>query len=403
MSLDATVGDSACLGSATLEEVELVPASGRGRGPSTPIAELIYVVGNASRERDKILRTHGVVPFSEETEATLGAVEAQIANAFKMVDVRIGGAQEGTVFDFVKLIGSGSNGTVAEYHPTTRTAENRPLAVKVCYKCETGGLLKSLSCNVVKTAVFNDAKIQVMEMGTDIANVPVTPVTVAAFERFSNSAALCFDRSNVACPDWKPGNLTAFANPCGDSAGWVFRVIDVDGVARLDVMSAGLLTVTLACTLTRNRSEALAASFFLPTGKDNIARYAAHALVNTAYAIEVSKVLFATRKTINRAEMEFLVGIRQALVGHVDGSANTDFSKVHDMFFDHGRWGVPYPKVQELLTRFRNCKGEWRKYRQVYRTWFEEQTRAETEIGPIQSGYSWMVQKFVDLTQTRPR
>ena len=402
--LDATIGESACPTSNTLEHVKLSPAM-PGAGSPTPIKSLVAEVEKKATERDEIERMHqdSNLPYSAETKATLDQLGREIKEAFEMVAVDVGVYPDMTRFYFSQVIGSGTFGSVAKFAADGTTGKG-PLAVKVCPKCNIKGLPASIACNVVKTAVFNGGTLQVMEMGTDLRRVPVAPVTIAAFEQFCNTVALCLRQSNVAFPDWKLGNLTAFFNPCGGPTGWEFRVIDVDGLSDLDVFADGLFTCTFPCTAASTIYE----------NRESVRIAANHALANTAFAIEVSKVLFATSKNIPafNAEIEFLLDLRTLIEKEPKkkDSPNLSFDQIIEKFDEHGmRGGVHYPNVIELLTRLADCEGEWRWYDEVYQEWFHDQQQAETEPEPepepgmLGSARSWFYQKFVDLTQTRPR
>lgn len=368
-----------------MNNVELVPSPDAHQVAEKPIGNLVLTVGAEAQRRSAILDEYHKSGKALTAGATRGlaAVDGSIEQAFRLVNVQTNTGQVPSVFEYHRIIGSGTYGTVAEY----RAGTEKPLAVKVCTDCEASALPidRPLTCDVVKTVVFSGAQIQVMEMGTDLRAVPLTTTTIADFERFANSAAKCFDRTNVACADWKPDNITAFANPCGDGGGWVFRVIDVDGIVRLDTMSDGLLIGTYACATTLPWRELMALSWRGLTDENVALKVAAaHAMVNTAYAIEVSKVLFKTGSIESRSENNFLVGIREA-------AGDMSFAQVIDAFEAHSLpdTAVKYPQVIELLTRFRDCDG-WGRYRSVYTEWFA-----------AQSGYNWLgkrwAQKFIDL------
>ena len=377
------LGEPACPGSHAFDGVELVPHPDARHVTENPIGHLVLTVGKEAQERNDILdeyRDSGE-PLSTQAKSDLDAIEHNIEAAFQLVNVQTNAGSVPSVFEFYRIIGSGSYGTVAEYRAgRSAVGPVKPLAVKVCSNCEASALPidRPLTCNVVKTAVFSGAQIQVMEMGTDIAKVPLTAKTIVDFERFANSAAKCFDRTDVACADWKPDNITAFPNPCGDQSGWVFRVIDIDGVVRLDKMSNGLFVSTYACAKTPYYGAAY-------DNDDTAIRLAAaYAMVNTAYAIEVSKVLFKTKSIDSETEREFLDGIRKA-------AGDISFDQVIDEF--EGHTAVKYPQVIDLLARFSKCRGRWEHYRSVYTEWFATQSR-----------FNWLgerwAQKFVDLQQS---
>lgn len=154
------------------------------------------------------------------------------------------------------------------------------------------GLPTHLTCNVIKTAHFHDGHIQVMEMGnTETENVPFTPANQKAFVEFSNDTARCLFGKGLVCTDWKLDNTTAFVS----GSAVQFRVIDVDGIAFPARAGVGYpytysgLTVPPMPMPDPDTADD-------PEKLDSYLRLAilcaARALIQTAYSIELAKVMF---------------------------------------------------------------------------------------------------------------
>lgn len=188
-------------------------------------------------------------------------------------------------YSYNRRLGAGSAGVVYLYIPSAR--EKPSLALKFSWdkmwpdkRTGLSKLPKTLGCNVVKTAHFMDAKIMVMELGNeDLHNVN------ASFEDFCNETMLCLLDHNLVCPDWKLDNITAFSSPCGDGRD-VYRVIDVEGITAPNLLNHQWVA-TYHCLFLPECTKA--------STEAEVRKMVATLQIQTAYAIEMSKILYEYR------------------------------------------------------------------------------------------------------------
>ena len=157
---------------------------------------------------------------------------------------------------------------------------------------------------------------------------------IDAFNAFCNETAKCLFASNLVCPDWKLENVTAFQNACGGEStalapGWqkhsseawfysgkastpvrpsavppTFRVIDVDGVTPPGLKDH-YYAATYSCLYTPDNTRSRRTGRYRWT--DLQVRVLTMRLkIQTAYAIEMSKVLFRSSIPYSENEMQTL-------------------------------------------------------------------------------------------------
>ena len=173
------------------------------------------------------------------------------------------------------VVSSGTFGAVfkfvAEDSDNDESDDVPPVAVKVTFGlADSIPLPRNIGCDVVRTVAFVGKAVQVMELADRDAS-RLLPEEFRPFVQWCNKTAMCLYKNNVACPDWKLGNVAVF----DDTDQPTFRVIDVDGMfdAYAGVNSASA-TYTCVATATSNRTDLRRLH-----------------QINTAYAIVVSQII----------------------------------------------------------------------------------------------------------------
>ena len=199
----------------------------------------------------------------------------------------------GKKYLYASYVGGGTFGRVYKF----TSAPGTHLAIKFIPHADhlPPRLPPEMVCNVIKSAVFANGQVLVMELGDlDVADLDNTPAAVEAVAAFSNEAALCLVRNNLVCTDWKLSNLTVFTRHCPG-----IRIIDPDGILICQTRGQWY-PVTFLCTW-------IPAVPQVPTKRErNIS--AARAYITTAYNIELGKCLFEHNLA---SETDFLAGLGQ--------------------------------------------------------------------------------------------
>ena len=172
----------------------------------------------------------------------------------------------------ISVISYGTHGAVFKFvsHEDNKPSV-APVAVKITFGySDTIPMPHNLGCDVVRTVSFAGKAVQVMELANRDATA-LRPEEFMPFVEWCNNTAICLYENNVACPDWKLGNVAVF-NTDGKPT---FRVIDVDGMFYAD---AGVLTPSATYTC-------------VATTTTDLAELRRLHQINTAYAIVVSQIL----------------------------------------------------------------------------------------------------------------